>query len=956
MPRDQFEPSTLNVPDAPRADTLVVHALAHTHWDREWYHPLSRFRARLVALIDALLAYPNPPFLLDGQAIVLADYLAVRPERTDEIARALATGALEAGPWFVLADNLIPSGEAIVRNLEAGQRVLRRLGAASPRVAYCPDTFGHPAAMPMIAKEFGCEVSIVWRGFGGASFPRADSAWWSSPDGSRVLLHHLPPDGYEFGSALPTSQAAARERWSRVASALRARNALNVALLTCGADHHALAPDFSAALAQLDRAASDDNARVVRSSLSDVASALLVAAHSRATSPTQSHALPSVEGELRDSYGYTWTLQGTFGTRAYQKRANARLERALLRDVEPWGALGWLHAADAMRDVSRDGRITLAQIPALIAQTWESLLTTHPHDTLCGCSIDDVAMAMTARQREVAGVIPELRAQSIALALGHNVVAARERAVGTGAVVIRNSSSAARSGIAEIQVLTTIADIPVGPHSERRSLSQRTVDLSEPTVGDAPIQVLSWTPTFARRESPQHYPDQDAVSATRVLAWVAPVPAHGITVVAAKDKASGPIFRSVSLQQHDNTLTMDNGLLRVLVSPAGVTVQQGQRELSNALVLETTTDYGDSYTASPRGEPERLRLTSIRLGAKGPLRTSIKCRWDWKPTASTFPKGAVRSRERIRVWTELVLDAESSTVRCNIRGNNARTHHRLQFWWRTDVRESRIAADAAFGAVERTVLVAPSDATPVEIPPRTMPLHRWLMLHNETRSATLMSDGLAEGDVRVTSDGDEVGVTLLRATGELSVLALPERPGNAGWPAPIPLAQCIGPFAAKVGLLLGEQMSEATMDAVHTACDALLNPLCGETWRDLENAPRSLVGPKLSGRGLAASTVRVSDDGRSLILRCVNMLNREAHGAWELPATGDWVAQRCRMDGEPLGDWFRATSGIPLVVGARGVVTFTVARAHQAIAHDAHAHDVHASAATATSQSVGLRR
>src|SRR5688572_6309359 len=101
----------------------VVYVVAHTHWDREWYLPAGRFRQRLVALIDELLdtADPASPFLLDGQAVVLDDYTELRPERAEALGRALRDGAIEAGPWYVLADELIPSGEALVRNLLTGR-------------------------------------------------------------------------------------------------------------------------------------------------------------------------------------------------------------------------------------------------------------------------------------------------------------------------------------------------------------------------------------------------------------------------------------------------------------------------------------------------------------------------------------------------------------------------------------------------------------------------------------------------------------------------------------------------------------------------------------------------------------------------------------------------------------------------------------------------------------------
>ncbi len=102
-----------------------VHVLPHTHWDREWYHSAARFRQRLVDPVDELLdGGPDAPphFLLDGQAVVLEDYLSARPERRAALAAALGAGRVEAGPWYVLADTLIPGAEPLVRNLLAGRR------------------------------------------------------------------------------------------------------------------------------------------------------------------------------------------------------------------------------------------------------------------------------------------------------------------------------------------------------------------------------------------------------------------------------------------------------------------------------------------------------------------------------------------------------------------------------------------------------------------------------------------------------------------------------------------------------------------------------------------------------------------------------------------------------------------------------------------------------------------
>src|SRR5215467_6810893 len=311
---------------------LDVHIVSHTHWDREWYHPFERFRQRLVALIDELLDDPPPAgasFLLDGQAVLIDDYAAVKPQRIAELAALLRNGRLEAGPWYVLADELMPSGEAIVRNLLAGRRTLARVGAVSPPVLYCPDSFGHPAALPDIACGFGLPVVVLWRGYGGPRWPAGDTARWMGIGGESVVLYHLPRDGYEYGSHLPSDQETARARWTRMRAELAPRAMTIVALLTNGADHHARQRRWAEALASLEGAAGDDD--VHRSSLRAFAERLLASAGH--------HAIPRVGGELRDSYGYTWTLQGTFGTRAHEKRMNARAERGLLREAEPWSAL-----------------------------------------------------------------------------------------------------------------------------------------------------------------------------------------------------------------------------------------------------------------------------------------------------------------------------------------------------------------------------------------------------------------------------------------------------------------------------------------------------------------------------------------------------------------------------------------------------------------------------------------
>ena len=151
--------------------SLTVHVVSHTHWDREWYLTHEQFRLRLVALIDRLLdlldADPSYKYFhLDGQTIVLEDYLEIRPEQEPRLRRAIVQGRILIGPWYVMPDEFLVSGESLVRNLLRGHRLSRQFGQPMP-VGYLPDLFGHVGQMPQIWRQFGVDNTILWRGFGG---------------------------------------------------------------------------------------------------------------------------------------------------------------------------------------------------------------------------------------------------------------------------------------------------------------------------------------------------------------------------------------------------------------------------------------------------------------------------------------------------------------------------------------------------------------------------------------------------------------------------------------------------------------------------------------------------------------------------------------------------------------------------------------------------------------------
>ena len=861
---------------APLTDLYVV---PHTHWDREWYRTAERFRQRLVALIDELI--DDPPatgecFLLDGQAILLDDYLAVRPERTAEIGTLLQQRRLEAGPWYVLADELIPGGEALVRNLRLGTNAVRRLRGTPPSVLYCPDSFGHPAVLPDIAAGFGLPAIVLWRGLGGDRSPPADLVRWRGAGGNSVLVYHLPPDGYEFGSTLPADTAGAELRWQHMATVLAPRSATGAALLMNGADHHARQRQLSAALRALAIAAAP--VRVHACSLDSAVRAIVDAV---AGVP-----VAELSGELRDSYGYAWTLQGTFGTRAAQKRRNATAERLLVRDVEPWLALTEASTGGSSR--------------ALLDAAWRTLLQAHPHDTLCGTSLDAVASAFDARVAAADVQGRGLRDDALMALIEHDRDAARAQASSWhAAVVIRNAAARRRGGVVNLSLAATLASVAVGPTSASRQGSRQR----RPPWGveGVPVQLLSQGERVSLTESARAYPHADLVAEAHAVGWIEPM--DGFTI--ATRRQAGRTRTQVPNPVRCGATWLDNGLVRVDVDASGVVSMTDHalvRRVVDVVRLERQHEVGDLYTPAPRERIEVGAARRVRLVHRGPLRGEL---------AVDFPVGGLSHGAGGPCTIALQLDAGSPNVRMLVRGENRSRDHRLRLCVATGLAGSTTLADAAFLAVARTPLVVGPAGESMEHVVPTAPLHRWIARFTADAGVVLVSDGLAEYESR--SDGSML-ITLLRAVGQLSRADLPERPGHAGWPAATPAAQCMGPYSACFALRMVNADSPKVRDEIEHFAEDELVPLVGETLRSNLLAPRVRGGLSLEGAGLSFSAALPAAREGWIVLRCVNQRTTVAAGAWHL--TADVLeAARARLDETVLE---------PLEVSARSVV-FTAA-------------------------------
>src|SRR5712691_2461722 len=223
-----------------KAGQLKIILVPHTHWDREWYQTFQQFRVRLVKTVDHLLDILDHDdsfthFLLDGQTIVLDDYLEVRPEQEARLKHYTQTGRIQVGPWYVQPDEFLVSGESLIRNLQIGFRRAAEFGNLM-RVGYVPDCFGHIAQLPQILCGFGIESAVFWRGVG--SDVQHSEFSWAAPNGSSILVIHLAdPMGYSNARTMPLNPEEFVNRVELLSSNLLSKATTNTLLFMNGSDH-----------------------------------------------------------------------------------------------------------------------------------------------------------------------------------------------------------------------------------------------------------------------------------------------------------------------------------------------------------------------------------------------------------------------------------------------------------------------------------------------------------------------------------------------------------------------------------------------------------------------------------------------------------------------------------------------------------------------------------------------
>ncbi|MGE3076523.1 MAG: glycoside hydrolase family 38 C-terminal domain-containing protein [Dehalococcoidia bacterium] len=780
----------------------TVYVVPHCHWDREWYQPHELFRWRLVQMIDELLDYMEAHreyrcFNLDGQSIVIEDYLQLRPENEGRLRALIQAGRIVIGPWWVQPDEFLPSGESHIRSFQKGIRFAERLGG-SLRVGHCADQFGHIAQMPQIMKQLQLTSACLWRGVSDA-IP-GWSFWWEAPDGTRLPVLYLR-NSYSSGWRLPNEPDDLLERVRRQERDLA--EGLPAVLMN-GTDHSRMEKHVPAALS----AAANRGYDFKLATLEEYEKAVLAAGVDEVVH----------QGEMR-SPDRSNVLVGVLSARMNIKQRDFEVSTWLEKYAEPLELLSYMHHGP-------DGT------PAL-RHAWRTLLENSPHDSICGCSVDQTHVEMFPRFDRAEQLARQVAKESMWHIAGRTAVPAPG-----GLAVLRPVANAATVLRADVPIdwatsnslqLPDGSKVPFAVESEIHAeilvhqsdltpwAALRHLDfLREQRYDEQNIESMEWELegrhlkvtttvgpdlTVVDEETIRHEVRQIATNnladtaeitvqksaRAEITAVLPPTDTVGVQLLApsteelpspaTQESGEGQGVRAIANEHYEIWLDK-KGRLRIRDWQNGI-------DLKNACAFVSEGDRGDEYNADilPDGVSVPISVDLLAVEENAVL-SSLRFASVYEVPYELNSKRTGRTKRDhtlLPLVTTVTLYRGLNRVDFRVTLDNNARDHRIRALFPLPFATETAITENQFHVAERSLTPPPWNGVSPEQPPTTFPQKTFAAIEADGMGLAVFNKGLQEGEVVNDKRGRQAyALTLLRCVGWLSRPDLVSRRGGAG--------------------------------------------------------------------------------------------------------------------------------------------------------------------------------
>ena len=724
--------------------------IPHTHWDREWYFTTSRSKIyslnHFKEIFDVLENNKNfSHFLLDAQLSIIDDYLEFHPYDEDRIKKIVTEGKLIIGPWYTQTDQMVISGESIIRNLYYGIERAKDFGAYM-KTGYMPDSFGQSAQMPQLLNGFNIKYNTFKRGLGDSHYPK-NEFYWEAPDGSRVFNMYL--DRYGNFVYFTSEADSLNNLMAKLKEETDRRSLIGTLTLYNGEDQRPIRKNLPEIVEKLNELNPDSNFYI--STIDNVME----------KAENNGFHYDTVKGEMTSGQ-FSRVHKSIYSTRADLKIKNNKNENLIVNISEPLSSIAYKSGFEYENRV--------------FEQAWKLMAENAAHDSIGMCNSDETNNSIEYRNDTVKSLMDnlnDLKMREIGSAIPEKDIFQFQ---------VYNFLPYKRSGVLKAEIFTPFTDIEIydtdGTVYESKvlkseKLEERIKNKMKSEVG------------FNTNDNPRWIKENSEIYKTELLIYLKDTLPLGYRTLFMRKKESADKVYEYSTEMNE----IENDLLNIRIQKNGSIIIKDKKnnlEKEGFLIFEDSGDAGDTYDYS---EPYSDRiLTSenseieILETEKNSLLNKIKYSVKMNIPYNLTSREQKQDNIQIEFFVTLSLEKDSSLVKVDVEVENKAIEHRVRVLFKTGIESTESIADQQFGTIRRPVYLSEVEnwrENGWNEKPRTIePMQSFVSLANDHENVSIITDCVRE--YQITGEKfDTIALTLFRSTPEMGKAELEDRPGRA---------------------------------------------------------------------------------------------------------------------------------------------------------------------------------
>ncbi|BBM35225.1 glycoside hydrolase family 38 N-terminal domain-containing protein [Pseudoleptotrichia goodfellowii] len=723
--------------------------IPHTHWDREWYFTTSRSKIyslnHFKEIFDVLEDNDNfKHFLLDAQLSIIDDYLEFHPYDEERIKRLVSKGKLIIGPWYTQTDQMVISGESIIRNLYYGIERAKYFGNYM-KTGYMPDSFGQSAQMPQILNGFDINYNTFKRGLSDNHYLK-NEFYWEAPDGSKVFNMYL--DRYGNFVYFTSEEGSLNNLIKKLKEETDRRSLVGTLTLYNGEDQRPIRKNLPEIIEKLNKLHSDSN--FYMSTIDEVM---------KKTENNGFH-YDTVKGEMTAGQ-FSRVHKSIYSTRADLKIKNNKNENYIVNIAEPLNTIAY--------------KLGFQYENKVFEKVWKLMAENAAHDSIGMCNSDKTNKSI------------EYRCDTVK-SLTENLVELKMREIGSSIpekdifqFQVYNLLPYERSGILKAEIFTPSIEFEICDTDDNvyeieilksEKLAERIKNKMKSEVG------------FNTNDNPRWIKENVEIYKTEVLIYIKNLHPMGYKTLFIREKSL-----KISKSSIEKNNVVENENLKVTVCENGSIIIKNKKEnfeRKGFLILENSGDEGDTYDYS---EPYKDRIITSENSTIEVLEIKNnsllhEIKYSLKMNIPYNLKMRKKNEDEVinEFFVTLSLEKESFLLKVDIEVENKAIEHRTRVLFKTEIESKESIADQQFGIIKRPVYLPEVEnwrENGWNEKPRTIEaMQSFVSLSDKCGTVSIMTDCVREYQV-IGEKYDMIALTLFRSVPEMGKADLQDRPGRA---------------------------------------------------------------------------------------------------------------------------------------------------------------------------------